>query len=128
MKKMVLIAVFALLLTLLIACGGTSNSQSNNPNTVTMGASTFNVMTITIHKGNTLTFVNNAHSASLHILAVGKDGQNDAENGAPDFGGFAGHRSEVGDSWTTPPWNTTGTYHVTCTVHPMMNLTVIVTS
>src|SRR5205085_2484868 len=66
-KKMVLIAVFALLLTLLIACGGTSNPQSNNPNTVTMGTSTFNAMTITIHKGNTLTFVNNADSASLHI-------------------------------------------------------------
>src|SRR5881396_589402 len=90
--------------------------------------STFNVITITIHKGNTLTFENNANSSSLHILAVGKDGQNDTENGAPDFGGFAGHRSGVGDSWTTPPWNTVGTYHVTCTVHPRMNLTVIVTS
>ena len=128
MKKMVPIAVFALLLTLLIACGGTSNSRSNTPDKVTMGASTFNVITMTIHKGHTLTFENNADSGSLHILAVGKDGQNDTENGAPNFGGFAGHRSEVGDSWTTPPWNTAGTYHVTCTVHPMMNLTVIVTS
>ena len=44
----------------------------------------------------------------------------------PSFGGTAGHRSEVGDHWRTAPWTTPGTYRVTCTLHPAMNLTVTV--
>ena len=37
-------------------------------------------------------------------------------------------RAEVGDTWTTPPWTTPGTFWVTCTLHPRMNLEVVVNS
>lgn len=93
-----------------------------------MGAADFATTSISIPKGSTLTFVNDTNTGSLHILVVGRDGQNEAENGSADFGGTAGHRAEVGDTWTTPPWTTAGTYYVTCTVHPLMNLKVVVAS
>ena len=129
MKKMlVLIAVFAVGFTLLIACGSTSTSTINNPYTVKMGDTNFAVIAISIPKGSVLTFENVSSAGSLHILVVGRNGQNEAENGSPDFGGAAGHRTDPGNTWTTPPWSIAGTYHVTCTVHPLMNLTVTVTS
>lgn len=122
--------VLAITLTLLAACNSTSTpaTTTSAPNTVTMNAGAFTVATISIKKGATITFVNEASSGALHILVIGQNGENASEAGAPDFGGFAGHRSNAGDSWTTAPWNTVGIYHVTCTIHPLMNLTVHVTS
>ncbi len=128
MKRLVLIALSTVMITLLIACGGSPAVQSDKPNTIKMDGHAFTVTTITIQKGSTLTFVNSSDAGGLHILVVGKDGQNESENGAPDFGSISGHRSGAGDTWTTSPWNVAGTYHVTCTVHPLMNLTVIVTN
>jgi plastocyanin len=128
-KKFVVIILFAMILTLIIACGGTSTStSSNNSNTVKLVGTNFGVSSISISKGSTITFVEDPNNGALHILVVGQNGQQYSENGAPDLGGSAGQRIDVGDSWTTPSWNTAGTYHVTCTVHPLMNLTVIVKS
>jgi len=126
-KKLFLISIFALTFSLLIACGGTPTTNTNNPYTIKMGAADFATTSISIPKGSVLTFVNDTNTGSLHILVVGRNGQNEAENGSSDFGGTAGHRAEVGDTWTTLPWNTAGTYYVTCTVHPLMNLKVVVT-
>ena len=61
------------------------------------------------------------------LQIIGKDAQPKAQEGAPSFGGASGHRSEVGDRWTTPSWTQPGTYWVTCTLHPSMNLKVVVT-
>src|SRR5579859_4322132 len=113
MKMLVWIGAFAVAFTLLIACGSTSTSTTNNPYTVKMGDANFAVTAISIPKGSVLTFENASNAGSLHILVVGRMGQNEAENGSPDFGGAAGHRTDPGDTWTTPPWNIAGTYHVT---------------
>lgn len=124
-KAFSLLAGLALCL-LLIACAQ-NNSAVNGPNTVRLLGATFAVSSITIHKGEAITFVDDSNEGSLHILVVGKGGQPISEQGAPDFGGLAGERLDVGDSWTTSPWNTAGTFHVTCTAHPTtMTLTVIV--
>lgn len=129
MKKLVMLILVFMLLTLPIACGGTSQStSSDNANTVKLVGTTFSTSSISISKGTTITFVEDPNNGALHILVVGQNGQQDSENGSPDFGGGAGQRVDVGSSWTTPPWNTAGTYHVTCTVHPLMNLTVTVKS
>lgn len=115
-----------LALCLLTACAQ-NNSTVSGPNTVRLLSASFSVASITIHKGETLTFVDDSSQGSLHILVVGKNGQSASEKGAPDFGGLAGARLDVGDSWTTPPWNTAGSFHVTCTAHPAtMTITVIV--
>lgn len=127
-KKVALIIIFAMVLTLLVACGDTSPSvSSNNPNTIQMVASSFSKSSITISKGSTITFVDDPNNGALHILVLGQNGQQDSENGAVDFNGTSGQRLNIGDTWTTHPWNTAGTYHVTCTVHPTMNLIITVT-
>lgn len=129
MRKFVLLISLAVILTLVIACGGTSSSTgSNNPNTVTLEGQSFATSAITISKGSTITFLDDPNNGALHILVIGQNGQSSSEQGAPDFGGLSGQRIDVGDSWTTPTWNTVGTYHVACTVHPQMNLTVTVKS
>ncbi|HLJ32976.1 MAG TPA: hypothetical protein VKU38_04965 [Ktedonobacteraceae bacterium] len=127
MKKFALFITFAMVLTLVIACSGTSNNvASNNPNTVKLVAGTFATSSISISKGSTITFLDDPNNGALHILVIGQNGQQESEQGAPDFGGLSGERIDVGNTWTTPPWNTAGTFHVACTVHPLMNLTVTV--
>lgn len=132
MKKgaIFILSALVILSVLLAACGNSSNaaSQETQPNTVRTVGSTFAVSSITIKKGSTITFVDDASNPALHILVVGQNGQNQTEPGTPDFGGLAGETIRGGDSWTTAPWNIAGTYHVTCTVHLKMNLTVIVTN
>ena len=126
MKKAFFLLASLALCLLVIACAQ-DNSAVRGPNTVRMLGASFAVASITIHKGETITFVDDSNEGSLHILVIGKDGQPISEKGAPDFGGLAGERLDVGDSWTTPPWNTAGTFYVTCTAHPTtMTLTVIV--
>ena len=127
MKKLLFVLMLLMLLSLVVACGGTSNPASPAANTVHTVGALFSPTTITIKKGTTITFVDDADNGALHILVIGQNAQQETEQGAPDFGGVSGTRIDVGDTWTTPPWNITGTFHVACTVHPAMNLTVTVT-
>lgn len=109
-----------------VACAQ-NNTAASGPNTVRLLSASFSVASITIHKGEKLTFVDDSSQGSLHILVVGTRGQQVGEKGAPDFGGLSGARLDAGDSWTTPPWNTAGSFHVTCTAHPAtMTMTVVV--
>lgn len=127
MKKITFLVVLALLLSLstLVACGGGSGGGSTNA-TVTMGGTSFDQTSVTIAKGGTITFTNDQGSPT-HNLVNGSDGKASPESGAADFG--SGQLvSGSGKSWTSPPWNTAGTFHVTCTFHPnTMTMTVTVT-
>lgn len=133
MKRVTLLLLFALVLSALAACGGSTGSGDNNnnsaaSNTITMGASTFSPTSITISKGSTITFTNDPNSGTEHILVLGSQGNVQSQDGAPDFGGSNGTTIQPGKSFTTGAWNTAGTYHVTCTIHPTtMNLTITVT-
>ncbi len=127
MKKWLFLLVSVALGTLIIACGGTAASPpASGPNTVSIGNVRFSVSQITIHKGSRLTFVEDPTHQALHILIIGQNLQQEQEKGAPDFGGAAGIHIDVGSYWTSPPWNTVGTFHVACSIHPLMNLMVIV--
>ncbi len=129
MKRITLLAVLAMMLTALVACGGSSSNSSASTTsnaTVTMSGVIFNQNSISIPKGSTITFTTEQGGAS-HNLVNGTNGQAHPESGAPDFGS-GGHTVGAGQSWTTPPWNTAGTFHVTCTYHPTtMTMTVTVT-
>jgi plastocyanin len=131
MKRPAGMAICALALAVVVAlagCGTASATRPANPNTVNMGLASFSPTAITIKKGSTITFASTVSTGTLHILAIGRSGQNETEKGAPDFGGNAAIRVDQNADWTSPPWNTAGTYHVTCTVHPgTMNLMVTVT-
>ncbi len=119
-------AVLALLLTTLAACGSSANGATTTKYTVTMGATSFDNDSITIPKGGAIVF-ETEQSGTAHNLVIGTNGQPHPEDGAPDFGS-GGQTIGPGQSWTSPPWNTAGVFHVTCTYHPTtMNLTVTVT-
>lgn len=126
----VLLIALVLLVTLVLlaACGGggSTGNSSTSSNTVTMGATSFNSSSITVTKGSTIVFTTE-QSGTAHHLVNGTDGQAHVESGAPDFSA-AGQTVGPGQSWTSPPWNTAGTFHVTCTYHPTtMTMTVTVT-
>jgi plastocyanin len=123
MKQRTIIMIVCCSVVLFAACGNVVTS--NDPNTVVANNNSFSKGNITIQQGQTFKFQD---AASTHILVIGQNGNPDSEAGAADFGGTGGHHIEKGDMWITPPWNTPGTYHVTCTIHPGMNLTVTVTA
>ncbi len=124
-----LVAVFSLVLLMALMTGCVVQSKPVKAgNTVTMGPNNYaSGDSITIKVGQTITFTDDKATGSPHILVIGTNGQYQADANAPDFKGSTGINFNPGDSWTSPPWTTPGTYHVTCTIHPTtMNLTVTV--
>ncbi|MBV9449510.1 MAG: hypothetical protein JO345_26810 [Streptosporangiaceae bacterium] len=100
-----------------------SSPKPAPPNSVGMTNLDFSVDTVTLHRGERLTFVDSSHN--IHVIGPGQNGQ--IVNPAPGepMAGF--HLVTTNASYTTGPWLTPGTFHVTCGVHPMtMNLTVVV--
>jgi plastocyanin len=133
--------VLALVSVLLAACvrpgagsssggsssGGTSGGgQSSAPSsaTVHLGSTNFLQNSVTISKGGSVTLVDDV--SVVHIIQNGSWDNGTAkpakEPGAPTVQvSFQGS-----DTHDIGPFNTAGTFHVYCTVHPGMNLTIIV--
>ena len=127
MKKILYtLLVLSVLTVLFVACGGAGTGSSyNGPNTVHMGDTDFLQSSITITKGSKLTLVDD--SQQQHIIENGTWGSDGTprplnEAGAPkiDAAFYDGTPQSFG------PFNTAGTFHLYCTVHQGMNLTVIV--
>jgi plastocyanin len=78
---------------------------------------------ITIHIGQRVTMVND--SRVVHIIGPGSGGKIIGTEPHVPVTGF--HVMQTNSVYTTPPWLTPGTYYLTCSVHPDMTLTVIVT-
>ncbi|MHB8595657.1 MAG: cupredoxin domain-containing protein [Ktedonobacteraceae bacterium] len=125
-KKMLFgVALFGLLSILLAACAivDTSTLNANLP-TVNMGGSSFLQSSVTIKKGDMLNLVDT--SSAEHIITngswVGSTQKPAKESGAPSVNQtFAGN-----DSAAIGPFTSAGTFHIYCTIHPGMNLTVVV--
>ena len=105
--------------------GNTSNNGSGgNAPTVHLGPSSFLQSSVTVPKGSMLKLVDDG--AYLHILQNGSwvNGapQNATEPGAPTLNNLQvnGTTVEIG------PFTTAGTFHIYCTVHQNMNLTIVV--
>jgi plastocyanin len=103
--------------------GGAANVAGTE--TVHLVGATFAPNIIALHKGDTLTVVDD--SPTPHILANGTwsasgQAQGGAETGAPAINNVQLNNNTV----VLGPFMTSGTYHIYCTVHPGMNLTVIV--
>jgi plastocyanin len=126
MKKLFLALVaLGMLASLLVACGGASSSPTGGNYTIHMTGMNFAQASITIPVGSTLTLVND--SSAPHILANGSwmhgSSQIMHEHGMP----MMENMQVMGNgSLTIGPFTTPGTYHFYCTVHPGMNLTVVV--
>src|SRR6266699_6291861 len=126
MKKSLAILVALSLLTILTAasCGGAGGS-SNSP-AVHMGNTTFTQPSVTISKGSSLNLIDDV--AVTHIIGngfwVNGTAKPSVEPGAPTVSNM--QFTSAGQSQTIGPFNTAGTYHLYCSFHQGMNLTVIV--
>ena len=89
-------------------------SQATGGTTVTLSGLAFSVAEITIPVGK-LTFVN--ADAVTHVLAEGENGK---EVGSPRVQKVSINGGTQGDLVFT----VAGDYHITCTVHPTMNMEV----
>ncbi|HEX9039147.1 MAG TPA: hypothetical protein VF808_19355 [Ktedonobacterales bacterium] len=105
--------------------GGGASAAVAGTETVHLAGAAFSPNIIALHKGDTLTVVDD--SPTPHILANGtwsasNQAQPGAEAGAPTISNVQLNNNTV----VLGPFTTPGTYHIYCTVHPGMNLTVIV--
>jgi plastocyanin len=135
MKKLLTLLVTLGLVSLFVAaCGsstpagassGGSSGSSGSVTNVHMGTQSFLQSSVTIKQGSSLKLINDA--SDMHIISLGQwvngSPKPETEPGAPQvhnlqFSGYASH--------VIGPWNTPGTYHLYCTIHQNMQLTVIV--
>lgn len=102
----------------------TQTTYTNGVPTVHMNIDSFEQSSVTITKGSKLLLVDD--SSSHHVLGNGtwQDGQPQQarEPGAP----LINNVSVSGNSVTVGPFTTAGTYHIYCSLHSGMELTVIV--
>ena len=103
--------------------GGGGGGGGNCANgTVQTGVSTFMQSCVTVAKGASLKIV--PAVTSLHILTngswVNSNAQLAKEPGAPSINNVNESNAPV----EIGPFTTAGTFHILCTVHPNMNLTV----
>src|SRR5436309_2021395 len=129
MKKLIVIFVAMALFTILTAasCAGSGGGGSAGAGaSVHMGPTTFLQPSVTISKGSSLSLIDDV--PVLHIIGNGSWVNNVTqpaiEPGAPVVNNV--QISSAGQSITVGPFNTAGTYHLYCSVHLNMNLTVIV--
>lgn len=128
LKKVFFIVGFCGMLTLvLVACGGTTDGSDKTvaSNQVQMNDTQFEQSSVPIKKGESMTLV--ATTFTPHIIANGtwENGQARPANepGAPPVKDVQinGNSSSI-----IGPFSTAGTFKLYCTIHPGMNLTVIV--
>lgn len=127
MKKILFVCA-VLCLLLLSACNTTASAGGGNSDpatTVHMNDNQFVPQVITIKKGDKLTLVDDV--PVIHVIQNGRWDSNGtqrpgSEPGAPTVQvQFNGN-----DQQAVGPFNTAGTFHLYCTIHDNMNLTVIV--
>lgn len=117
------IVLLALLTTLLAACSIHDTAAQSGPS-VHMGNANFLQTSITISKGQAVTLIDDVTVEHIITNGTWKNGvaRTTKENGAPSYNKtFNGN-----DSDTLGPFNTSGTFEYYCTIHPGMNLTVVV--
>ena len=129
MKKLIAIFVAMALFTVLTAasCAGSGGVAGGGGGpSVHMGETTFLQPSVTISKGSSLNLIDDV--SVLHIIGNGSWVNNVTkpaiEPGAPVVNNV--QISSAGQSIVVGPFNTAGTFHLYCSVHLNMNLTVIV--
>jgi hypothetical protein len=96
--------------------------HSAPPNTVGMTFMDFTKDTVYLHRGQYLTFVDN--SRNIHEIGPGNNGRITSQVPGEPMTGI--HLMQTNTTYKTGPWLKTGKFYVTCGVHTMMNLTVVV--
>jgi plastocyanin len=125
MYKKVLIGIvfIALLSTVLAACTIHDSTGPTGP-TVHMSNGNFDQTSITISKGQSINLIDDVAVVHTVVNGTWKNGlaAPGKESGAPTYNAtFNGN-----DSGTLGPFNTSGKFEFYCTIHPGMNLEVVV--
>lgn len=130
MKKLPAIVLPSAMLLLLSfsACGktpgATQTSSSTPANEVQMGTDNFVQTSLTVAAGTSVIFKDES-SGAPHIICVGKNGQCQSNANAPKAIQNPGFNINPG-STKNVTFTKAGTYDITCTIHPQMNLTLTV--
>ena len=129
MKKIILSLVLVGIATIVfVACSGIAGDDGSggDANTVHMTDSTFGKPSVTIAKSSKLTLISDTSQA--HIIDNGTWGSDGLPHPKIEPGAPVIKDAQFLDN--TPqsfgPFNTPGTYHLYCTIHANMSLTVIV--
>lgn len=118
----ILFAVPGILAGILVPTVIVSAPKPAPPDTVGMTFMDFSKDTVYLHQGQGLTLVNS--SRNIHAVGPGQNGQIVSRVRGEPMTGY--HLMETNAVYRTGPWLTPGTFHVTCSIHPTMNLTVVV--
>lgn len=117
----------------LTGCGSAGSETRNAPSsatgaetpTVHMNTTSFIPSSMAVKTGQSLTLI--ADTFAPHIIANGTwangTAQRTREQGAPEV---ADLKIDGNASGTVGPFSTPGTFQLYCTIHPNMNLTVVV--
>lgn len=137
----------SMVLTLLLAgCGGSPSAASASPTPsatpvpvststgrsapagteVDFAPASFVQTSVTIHAGQAVHFVDSMQNGGPHLLCLGHDQVCDPHAVGPDMLKLPGIRFKPGDPPTDVVFPTSGTYQITCLLHPLMNLAVTV--
>lgn len=136
MKKLIVLPLASLVVLafVLAGCGkpigGTQTPTASSGCTggkVEMASVNFVQHTCTIKAGDQVTFVDPS-TGGYHVLCFGKDQTCTANpNGPAELNASSGVTFSQGDPPKSFTFATAGTYEVTCTVHPNMNVIITVT-
>jgi plastocyanin len=126
MKLRVFIALSALLFALMLALAGCGQSSAPTPNEVGMVAGDFTTTSLTIKAGQAVHFTDSAGTGGVHTICLGSDGTCDTSAKGPQALKSPGFTINPGDPAKDITFDTPGTYKITCSIHPAMNLTVTV--
>jgi plastocyanin len=117
------IAVLVVLpLLALAACG----QGAAAPNEVSMTGSDFSPTSVTVTAGQAVHFTDPVGIGAMHIVCLGSDGNCDGAAQGPQALQLGGFTMNTGDPPRDVTFMTPGTYQITCSIHPSMNLTVTV--
>jgi len=115
--------VLVLLVLTLAACG---QSSTATPNEVGMVAADFSRTSITIKAGEMVHFTDAVGTGATHDICLGSDGACDTAAKGPQALKGPGFTINAGDPAKDVTFDTPGTYKITCSLHPAMNLIVTV--
>ncbi|HXR64564.1 MAG TPA: hypothetical protein VN729_01480 [Ktedonobacteraceae bacterium] len=120
MKKIFTVLLVGLVLILASACGGSGAGDA----TVHLTDQNFAQASVIVGKGHTLKLIDD--TATAHSISNGSwvngNAQPAQEPGAPTVNApFVGH-----DTIIVGPFNTAGVFHIFCSIHQGMNLTITV--
>jgi plastocyanin len=117
------LALLVLLPLLALAACGQSAPAANE---VSMVAGDFSTTSITIPAGQAVHFTDPAGIGGTHIICLGNGGNCDTSAQGPQALEGGGFTINSGDPSRDITFAAPGTYNITCSIHPSMNLTVTV--